>query len=153
VVADEVRSLAERTRQATVEIRQLVEESNERTSQMQTVITTSGERLTTIAQAIRDVSSRITRIADSTASQATQITSLTEAVARIDAGMQTNAATAEESASVAASLRQQADRLSTLVGQFKVREPSARATETDGLATAAAPGHPPADEHRAARGA
>jgi hypothetical protein len=67
--------------------------------------------------------------------------------------MQTNAATAEESASVAASLRQQADRLSALVGQFKVREPSVRAVEAAAVAPAAAPRQAPADEHRPARGA
>ncbi|MFZ5440921.1 MAG: methyl-accepting chemotaxis protein [Myxococcota bacterium] len=122
VVADEVRALAERTRQATVEIRQLVHESAERTTEMQGVISSSSAQLTTIAQTVRDVSARITQLAQRSTSQAAQITALTEAVARIDSGTQTNAATAEESSSVATSLKQQADRLSSLVGQFKVRE-------------------------------
>jgi methyl-accepting chemotaxis protein len=122
VVAAEVRSLAERTASAVKEIRGLVDESSGRSGEMQEVIEKSGANLAQVAKAIRDLSGRITGIATSSEAQAREIASLNESIGGIDRSVQTNSATAEESSSVAVSLRQQADHLTTLVKQFKVRE-------------------------------
>ncbi|MER2560486.1 MAG: methyl-accepting chemotaxis protein [Myxococcaceae bacterium] len=121
VVAEEVRSLAFRTRKATVQIRALVAESETRVGELQEVIGTSGKSLATIGASVREISGRITGLATHSEQQAMQIATLTEAVARIDEAMQSNAATAEESSSVAESLKQQSDHLGSLVSQFKVR--------------------------------
>lgn len=122
VVAEEVRSLAFRTRKATVQIRALVAESEARVTELQEVIGTSGKTLSTIGSSVREISARITGLATHSEQQATQIATLTEAVGRIDEAMQSNAATAEQSSSVAESLKQQSDHLGSLVSQFKVRD-------------------------------
>lgn len=122
VVAEEVRALAFRTRKATVQIRGLVAESEARVTELQDVIGTSGKTLSTIGSSVREISARITGLATQSERQAVQIATLTEAVGRIDEATQSNAATAEQSSSVAESLKQQSDHLGSLVSQFKVRD-------------------------------
>jgi methyl-accepting chemotaxis protein len=124
VVAEEVRALADRTKKATVQIRVLVAEAEARSAEMKEVISQSGERLVGIAATVKDVSASITGLAAESEQQSLQVASLTDTVRRIDEAMQTNAATAEESSSVAFSLKQQSDHLGALVSQFKVRERS-----------------------------
>lgn len=122
VVATEVRALSERTAKATKEIRALVKESASRTGDMQKVIEKTGSSLQEVATAIRDVAGRITAIATTSEEQSGELASLKDAITRIDVSVQSNSSTAEESSSVAESLRGQADHLTQLVQQFKVRE-------------------------------
>ncbi|MFO0595649.1 MAG: methyl-accepting chemotaxis protein [Myxococcaceae bacterium] len=122
VVADEVRHLAERTRKATAEIRATVNDGEQRTNQMQAVITESGQRLATIAKSVSEMASRVSNLAQRAESQATHFTQLSHTIEAIDRGTQGNATAAQQSTNVARQLTAQAERLSSLVGQFRVRD-------------------------------
>jgi methyl-accepting chemotaxis protein len=121
VVAAEVRALARRTADAAREIRGLVDESSERAAQMDESVGESGRRLGQIADAVRELAGCITSIAEASEEHARGISALNVSVRRIDEGVQSNSAVAEESSNVSGALASQAEDLLELVGRFVVR--------------------------------
>jgi methyl-accepting chemotaxis protein len=120
VVASEVRGLAQRSAAAAKEIKELIESSVGIVDAGGQLVNEAGGAMSDIIEAVRHVSTLIGEIADASQSQQRDLVQVREAVVHIDETTQQNAALVEESASAAASLRDQADRLAALVAVFRV---------------------------------
>jgi methyl-accepting chemotaxis protein len=120
VVASEVRGLAQRSAAAAKEIKELIESSVGIVDAGGQLVNEAGGAMSDIIEAVRHVSTLIGEIADASQAQQRDLVQVREAVVHIDETTQQNAALVEESASAAASLRDQADRLAALVSVFRV---------------------------------
>jgi methyl-accepting chemotaxis protein len=120
VVASEVRALAQRSAAAAKEIKELIESSVGIVDAGGQLVGEAGGAMSDIIEAVRHVSALIGEIADGSQAQQRDLVQVREAVVHIDETTQQNAALVEESASAAASLRDQADRLASLVAVFRV---------------------------------
>ncbi|MEG3006713.1 MAG: methyl-accepting chemotaxis protein [Oscillospiraceae bacterium] len=122
VVADEVRNLASKSAEAAKNSTQLIQAS-------MTTVATGVEKSNTIANAISDIAKRadevsilIKNISDSSAKQSDLTKVAVEQVEQISMVVQTNSATAEESAAAAEELSGQSHMLTDLVKTFKTDE-------------------------------
>jgi methyl-accepting chemotaxis protein len=120
VVASEVRSLAQRSAGAAKEIKGLIVSSAERVSDGTRLVTTAGGTMGEIVSSVQRVSDIIGEISAATAEQSDGIGQVNTAVGNLDQMTQQNAALVEESAAAAQSLRDQAARLSEVVGTFRL---------------------------------
>ncbi len=123
VVASEVRSLAQRSADASKEIRALIATSSSRVSQGVGLVTQAGEALTHIIARVESITDLVNGIAASAREQSTGLGEVNSAVNRMDHVTQQNAAMVEQTTAAAHSLRAQADELSALVGAFRLEEP------------------------------
>src|SRR5262249_47064466 len=122
VVAAEVRSLAQRSAEAAREIKRLIEANVERIDAGCRTAERTQRAMEDTVQAIACVAESISRIADASSEQSTGIAQVAQPLAHIDQLTQQNAALAEQSTAAAESLHDQADRLSGLVGTFRIGE-------------------------------
>ncbi|MCA9277680.1 MAG: methyl-accepting chemotaxis protein [Phycisphaeraceae bacterium] len=134
VVADEVRKLAERTRQATEEvassIREIqsetstaagqIESSNERVSRGVELAGSAGEALATIVRGSVTLSEMVQSISAAADQQTSACEEISRNLAGIDGVSRESASAAQQSAESAAALASQAEKLQNLVGRFKV---------------------------------
>ena len=118
VVADEVRSLAQRSALAARETADRISESLVKTSRGVQVCGKVSERLKEIAENARRVDEVVAQIATASGEQATGIAQINGAVSQMDRITQSNAAGAEQEASAAASLKQQALALKQAVAEL-----------------------------------
>ncbi|PQK94904.1 methyl-accepting chemotaxis protein [Pantoea ananatis] len=118
VVAGEVRSLAQRSATAAGEIRQLIEANAQRVSEGSALVARSAGTMSAVVSSVGQLTDRVEEITAATAEQARGIEQVSIAVTEIDGVTQQNASLVEESASAAASLREQADRLLQSVSVF-----------------------------------
>ena len=136
VVADEVRSLAQRSHQSTEEIRAIIEKlrssSNETvsamargveiTQQSQASAAESGERLTEISTAIQAVNDMNIQIAAATEEQSSVVEEVASVITGIATIAQSNADYSSQASRDCEDLRQQAGALKGLVAQFKLSD-------------------------------
>jgi methyl-accepting chemotaxis protein len=136
VVADEVRSLALRAKEAAVKTEALIQESVRHAGEGEATAWGASEKLTAIVSQAQKVSEIVAEMAASAREQAAGIEQVSRAVGDMDRVTQQNAASSEESSSAAEELSSQAEQLSALVRSF----------ELDRTASAArrAPVRPPA---------
>ncbi|MBV8622919.1 MAG: HAMP domain-containing protein [Herbaspirillum sp.] len=120
VVASEVRSLAQRSAQAAKEIKLLIDNSVSKVADGGVLVAKAGQTMDQIVASIRDVSVIVNEIAHASAEQNGGIQEVNLAITHIDEGTQQNAALVEQAAAAAKSLQDEAHRLSTLVGGFKM---------------------------------
>jgi methyl-accepting chemotaxis protein len=120
VVAGEVRGLAQRSALAAREIKGLIGESVEKVETGTRLVDEAGRSMTEIVAQVQRVGDLIARISTASAEQASGIGQVGEAVQQIDQSTQQNAALVEQSAAAADSLRQQAARLTDVVGAFRL---------------------------------
>ena len=139
VVAEEVRSLAEKSAQAAKQTAELVERSVEKTSEGTKAVEESAGILRDISEKSAQVSAIIEQINRASSAQATAIAEISHGLAQISAVVQTNASTAEESSASSEELSAQAAILREELGKFK-------------LDTGAAQGAKPKSERPAPRG-
>ncbi len=123
VVASEVRGLAQRSADAAKEIKTLIESSVESVDTGGQFVDGARASMNDIISAIHRVSSLVGEITSSSEAQQRDIVTVQSAIEQIDHTTQQNAALVEESASAAASLRDQADKLAGLVSVFRVAVP------------------------------
>ncbi|HUN91289.1 MAG TPA: methyl-accepting chemotaxis protein [Burkholderiaceae bacterium] len=121
VVAGEVRVLAQRAAATAREIRSLVGGSAASIDSGTSLVRDAGDAIDGIVAAVAQLSVTIRDISASTSDQRSRIENANGAVAELDRMTQQNAALVEQSAAAAESLRDQAARLSTLVGMFRLR--------------------------------
>ena len=120
VVASEVRSLAQRSAAAAREIKSLIGASVERVDAGSRLVADAGSTMNDIVASVQRVSDIISAISSAAIEQSAGIGQVNTAVSELDGMTQQNAALVEQSAAAAESLRQQAQRLGTLVGSFRL---------------------------------
>jgi methyl-accepting chemotaxis protein len=130
VVAAEVRSLAGRSAEAAKEIKSLINASVEKVEGGSRLVADAGKTMTEIVSSVQRVTDIIGEISAAAGEQSGGISQVNTAVIELDQMTQQNAALVEQSAAAAESLREQAQRLASVVSAFRL----------DGAAAYAAPG-------------
>ena len=120
VVASEVRSLAQRSAEAAREIKSLIGASVESVEAGAQLVEQTGNAMGDIVNSVRRMTDMMGEIATAATEQRDGISQVNQAVTQLDQMTQQNAALVEESAAAATSLREQAQRLATVVGTFNV---------------------------------
>ena len=120
VVASEVRSLAQRSAEAAKEIKGLIGASVEKVEGGSKLVADAGRTMTEIVGSVQRVSDIIGEITAAATEQSQGIGEVNGSVAQLDQMTQQNAALVEESAAAAESLKEQAARLSAVIGAFKL---------------------------------
>ncbi len=120
VVAGEVRSLAQRSAEAAKEIKGLIGASVEKVEGGSKLVADAGRTMTEIVGSVQRVSDIIGEITAAATEQSQGISEVNNSVTQLDQMTQQNAALVEQSAAAAESLREQATRLSQVVGGFRL---------------------------------
>jgi len=126
VVAGEVRMLARRSAEAAKQIKVLIAESVERVAAGQQLVSAAGGSMAHIVDQAHRVGGLIATISNAAGRQTIDINQVGAAVVRLDQATQQNAALVEQSAAAAESLKDQAVRLNSVVGQFTLAARPAR---------------------------
>jgi methyl-accepting chemotaxis protein len=120
VVASEVRNLAQRCASAAREIKDLIGASVQQVESGSQLVVKAGHTMDEVVSAVQRVSAMVEQISVAGREQSAGIEQINRAVSEMDGVTQQNAALVEEAAAAAESLQQQAARLSSVVGVFKV---------------------------------
>ncbi len=120
VVAAEVRLLAQRSATAAREIKSLIGVSVDRVDAGSKLVANAGSTMTELVASVQRVSHIIGEISSAAGEQSHGIGQINTAVARLDGMTQQNASLVEQSAAAAESLKDQAQRLSSVVGAFRL---------------------------------
>lgn len=135
VVASEVRALAGRSADASKEISDLINKSVQDVNVGTELVNKSGESLQQIVTSVEKVAALIESIASASQEQSKGVDEINVAVSQIDETTQQNAALVEESTAASRSLAEQADRLSQLIGFFKLNSDQATSSKSSSLST------------------
>jgi methyl-accepting chemotaxis protein len=120
VVAGEVRSLAQRSAEAAKEIKGLIGASVEKVEGGSRLVADAGKTMGEIVSSVQRVSDIIGEITAASSEQSDGIGQINVTVSQLDQVTQQNSALVEQSAAAAQSLKEQAARLSGLVGTFQL---------------------------------
>ena len=126
VVADEVRNLAGKSAEAAKNIATLISETIEAVNNGSRIADETANSLNTSVTITSETIDVIENISQATAEQSTAIEQINQGVEQISAVVQTNAATAEESAAASEELSGQANMLKELISKFKLRNRDAK---------------------------
>ena len=121
VVADEVRNLAAMSATASQDTTALIGDTMEAVQNGVQIMDETAKAFETAMLGVHEVSTTIDNISDASAEQARSIGEVSMGIDQISNVVQTNSATAEESAAVSRELSDQAAALKDLVSQFKLR--------------------------------
>jgi len=120
VVAGEVRNLAQRSAEAAKEIKSLIGASVERVDSGSKLVTDAGHTMKDIVDSVQHVTDIIGEITAASSEQSDGIGTVNTSVVQLDHMTQQNAALVEQSAAAAESLKEQAVKLTQLMGMFKL---------------------------------
>lgn len=118
VVASEVRNLANRSAEAAKQINEIIQESIGMVDHGVAVVHQTGTAIEKTSAEIARVSALMESIRQATAVQSTNLLSVNLSLNELDTLTQQNAALVEQSSAAAESLRHQAARLASTVGEF-----------------------------------
>jgi methyl-accepting chemotaxis protein len=119
VVAAEVRSLAQRSAEAAREIKGLIGESVNKVQSGHAMVQAAGSTIGNVVDQVRRVTDLMGELSAASVEQTQGIGQVSHSVSNIDQATQQNAALVEQSAAAAASLSEQARRLSEAVAVFR----------------------------------
>jgi methyl-accepting chemotaxis protein len=122
VVAGEVRSLAQRSKEAAHRTEQLIGESVQLSKQGEAISRATGRTLGTVADGVAKVADLVGAIASASEEQSRGIAQVQVAMSQVDQVTQQNAANAEQSAGAAEELSGQARELAELVAAFRLSQ-------------------------------
>jgi methyl-accepting chemotaxis protein/methyl-accepting chemotaxis protein-2 (aspartate sensor receptor) len=134
VVAQEVRTLASRSGDASREIRELIDTSVARTQTGVDLVQSTGKTMNEIVDSIERVTHVIGDITAGAKEQSLGIMQINTAINQLDNMTQQNASLVEESSAAAGEMREQAERLNGLIASFKLSN-----NQADNLPTPVAP--------------
>lgn len=121
VVAAEVRSLANKSSEASKETSILIQNSLKAVENGSRIAAETAQSLTTVVEGAGEVTDIIGKISSASVQQSDSIAQITVGVDQISAVVQTNSATAEQSAAASEELASQSLVLKELVGRFNLR--------------------------------
>ncbi len=121
VVASEVRSLAQRSAEAAKEIKTLIGASVDRVESGSRLVQDAGSTMGEIVASVQRVSDIIGEISSAASEQSNGIGQVNIAVTQLDQMTQQNAALVEESTAAAESLKDQAQRLASVVSAYRLQ--------------------------------
>ena len=151
VVAGEVRNLAGRSAQAAREIKALIGTSVDQVQEGSALVNHAGKTIEELVQSVRRVSDIMGEITAATQEQSQRIGQVSGSVGELEEMTQQNAALVEEGAAAADSLKDQAGRLTQMVGTFRLSRKDGGNEDSWGTAgPAASPLAVPAPAHKAA---
>ncbi|HHZ09768.1 MAG TPA: methyl-accepting chemotaxis protein [Rhizobiales bacterium] len=119
VVAQEVRTLAQRSAEAAKEIKELITTSAGQVKNGSRLVAQTGETIGRINESVANISSIIATIARSAGEQATGLKGINGAMGSIDTATQRNAAMAEQFTAASHALAQESQALAALIAQFR----------------------------------
>lgn len=122
VVANEVRNLASKAADASKDTSALIEGSVKAVENGTRIAAETARTLDEVVTGAREIVVTIDRIATASQQQADEVVQVTQGVDQISSVVQTNSATAEESAAASEELSGQANMLKDLVGQFTLED-------------------------------
>ncbi len=146
VVAEEVRSLALRSKQAAARTESLIRDSLRQAGEGEGTSRHVADRLGAIVSSVEQTTAIVAEIAASAREQAEGITGVMRAVAEMDKVTQQNAASAEESSSAATELSGQSQELASMVADFTLGASPARRDDRRAAAPATREPLPSGDE-------
>jgi methyl-accepting chemotaxis protein len=120
VVAQEVRELAQRSATAAKEIKALISASESQVNDGVALVAQTGKALEAISAQVGNINGLITMISVSSSEQAAGLSEMNTAMHHMDQVTQQNAAMVEQTTAASVSLSDEAARLKTLVGRFRV---------------------------------
>jgi len=121
VVAEEVRELAGRSSEASKSTANLIERSIEAVKEGTRIASETAEQLVTVVSGANEVVETTNMIAEAARAQADSVFEIREQINQISNVVQTNSATAEESAATSQQLSSQAGLLRNMIGMFRIR--------------------------------
>lgn len=135
VVASEVRNLAQRTGLAAKEIKELIAESAARVQDGRKLVGEAGRTIEEVVASVGRVTVMIGDITRASVEQSGGIDQVGKAIVDMDDGTQQNAAMVQKAATSAATMREQAYKLSGMVAKFRLAQVTDEAR--DGASTGA----------------
>lgn len=142
VVADEVRNLADKSAKAAKETTELIEDSVKKVKVGTDIADDTASALEKIVQSIKKSVSLVTEISQASINQATSISQINKGLDQVSMVVQTNSATAEQSAAASTELSSQAESLKQMVSQFKLNDSAAPQSKAEEKPATAAPKKP-----------
>ena len=121
VVAEEVRALAQRSKDAAAETNVLIETSIQKTGAGSAIANKTAKALDEIVNQISEISTLIEDVAKASSEQTISIEHINNGISQIASVTQSNTATSEESASVSEELSSQTETFRNMVSEFKLR--------------------------------
>lgn len=122
VVAGEVRTLAQRCSSAAQDIKRLISRSEATVSEGSERVSAAGDAMNRLVESINRVTQTISEMHIGVSEQSIAIALIDERMSDIDGMTQQNAALVEESTAASATLNEQAQGLSGLIGEFRLVE-------------------------------
>jgi len=122
VVADEVRSLAQRSAEAAKQIKTIIDETLSKVRTGDEMVKKSVEGMEQMIANINELSTTMTGITSSSAEQAIGVEEVNRAITQIDQTTQQNASTVEELSSIGDNMRIEAHELTDTIKRFKVSD-------------------------------
>lgn len=144
VVAQEVRTLAQRSADAAKEIKTLIETSVEKVKIGTELVDESGEALSNIVTSVKEVAELVNEIDFASREQSSGIDQINQAVAQMDDMTQQNAALVEESAAASSAMQEQAGSMGEMMKFFTLDTKRTFKAHTDAPAPVQAHAQPAA---------